>query len=261
MDSIRPSAIPVREAAWPRERFTMLAGIAAVVLAGWAYLAYEAWRMAAMGASGMHEHVPRSWHGVDLMLVFGMWAIMMAAMMLPGATPTLLLFARVQEKQTGGHLIRAWVFASGYVAMWTVFSIGATVAQWALHRAALLSPMMLLSNRALAGAVLLGAGIYQFTPFKQACLRHCQSPLGFLLSRWRDGRGGAFAMGFSHGAYCVGCCWALMAILFALGVMNLAAAAALALFVAAEKLVPGLRHPAGIALICWGAWLLAALVF
>jgi predicted metal-binding membrane protein len=106
--------------------------------------------------------------------------------------------------------------------------------------------------------VLLGAGIYQFTPFKQACLRHCQSPLGFLLSRWRDG---AFAMGFSHGAYCVGCCWALMAILFALGVMNLAAAAALALFIAAEKRVPGLRHPAGIALICWGAWMLAAVAF
>ena len=132
----------------------------------------------------------------------------------------------------------AALFASGYLAVWFGFGLVATGLQWALDRAGLLSPRMAIANAVLAGAVFLAAGIYQWTPLKDACLRHCRSPVGFLVAHWREGRLGMASTGMRHGAYCLGCCWMLMALLFAGGLMNLAWVAAIALFVLAEKAAP-----------------------
>jgi predicted metal-binding membrane protein len=169
------------------------------------------------------------WDAPHLMLLWAMWAVMMTAMMLPSAAPIILLGRR------GGH---PYFLAVGYVLVWALFSVGATILQWLLGRLLILTPMMEVSSRQ-GGAVLLAlAGLYQWTPLKRTCLTTCQSPMAFLTRRWRSGRAGAFRMGVEHGIHCVGCCWALMLLLFAGGVMNLAVIAALTVFVAFEKLVP-----------------------
>jgi predicted metal-binding membrane protein len=150
------------------------------------------------------------------------------------------------------------VFLAGYVASWTGFSIAATLAQWELHRLAVISPMMVGTSPLLGGLILFVAGIYQWTPFKYACLRHCRAPLQFLLTCWRDGAVGAFFMGLLHGAYCLGCCWLLMTILFAVGVMNLVWIAALSVFVLLEKIIPRgfwVAKAAGLVLMGWGGWM------
>jgi predicted metal-binding membrane protein len=152
------------------------------------------------------------------------------------------------------------VFAGGYLAVWSLFALVATVLQWTLHRAALLHTHALAASPLLAGGMLVGAGLYQLTPFKTACLRHCQAPLGFLLSHWRDGAAGAFSMGMRHGTYCVGCCWALMLLMFAFGVMSVAAMAVLCVVVLGERLLPPGPWTAklpGAALIVWGMWTVA----
>ena len=146
--------------------------------------------------------------------------------------------------------------------IWTAYSAVATLAQWGLHKAALLSPAMAATSPVLSGGLLLAAGIFQWTPLKRACLKGCRSPLSFLMSEWRDGRVGAFVMGLQHGSYCLGCCWMLMALLFVAGVMNLLWVAAIALFVMAEKiLVRGelLGHVTGAALVAAGVALMAGL--
>jgi predicted metal-binding membrane protein len=151
----------------------------------------------------------------------------------------ILLHATVSRRRDpgrGGR--RAVLFALGYAAVWGGFALTATAAQWALERVALLTPAMATSSALLASLVFVAVGIYQFTPLKQACLRHCRSPLEFLAGHWREGGRGAFAMGASHGGYCLGCCWALMLLLFVGGVMNLAWIAGLAMFVLLEKLLP-----------------------
>ena len=143
--------------------------------------------------------------------------------------------------------------------VWAVFSLGATALQRLLAAFLLVSPMMEITSPAVGGTLLLVAGVYQLTPIKHACLRTCQSPLVFLLSRWRSGLSGAFVMGLKHGAYCVGCCWALMLLLFAGGVMNLIVIAALTAFVALEKLAPFGMYGArisGVMLIASGSWML-----
>jgi predicted metal-binding membrane protein len=128
------------------------------------------------------------------------------------------------------------LFALGYMTVWLGFSAAATLAQWALHHAALLSVSMAVASPRVAGALLVAAGVYQLTPAKRACLEHCQSPLGFLMSHWRDGPAGTYQMGIRHGIYCLGCCWALMAVLFAVGVMNLAWVGTLTVFILLERL-------------------------
>jgi predicted metal-binding membrane protein len=130
------------------------------------------------------------------------------------------------------------LFGLGYVTVWAGFSACAALAQWALHQAALLSPAMSSSSPRLAGMILIGAGVYQLTPFKGACLTRCRSPLGFLMGSWRDGNMGALRMGVGHGGYCLGCCWALMCVLLVVGVMNLVWVAALSVFVLVEKIGP-----------------------
>jgi predicted metal-binding membrane protein len=195
---------------------------------------------AQMDAMGMPDMALHPWTAHDFAMMLLMWAVMMVGMMVPSATPMALVYAGVARKahRQGTPVAPTFLFVAGYVAMWCLFSVGATAAQWALERAALLSPNMVATSPGL-GAVLLGAaGIYQLTPAKDACLRHCRSPAHFLSEHWRPGLAGAFRMGIVHGAWCLGCCWILMALLFVGGVMNLLWVAAIALFVLLEKALP-----------------------
>ena len=180
------------------------------------------------------------WSATEFGLRLGMWAVMMVAMMVPTAAPMTLMYAAVARKAAAQHnpLAPTFVFVGGYIAMWGVFSLVATVAQHALDQAALLSPMMASRGRMFGAALLIAAGVYQFTPLKNACLRNCRAPAHFLSRYWSAGNLGAFRMGLRHGAYCVGCCWILMGLLFVGGVMNLLWIAAIALFVLLEKTIP-----------------------
>jgi predicted metal-binding membrane protein len=191
-----------------------------------------------------------AWDGPHLVLLWLMWAVMMTGMMLPSAAPTILL--------VGGS--RGVLVALGYLSVWTAFSVGATALQWLLTQLLILTPMMETSSRRAAAILLALAGIYQLTPLKQTCLTTCQAPMAFLTRQWRSGSAGAFRMGVDQGVSCLGCCWALMALLFAGGVMNLTVIAALTLFVAFEKLVPvGAWGPrvTGAALIAVAVWMVA----
>ena len=236
------SATPV--AAPGRDRLIVWACIALITALAWAYLLHLDREMSSsmardrmMAEMGMTMDMPRT--SADLFFTFAMWAVMMIGMMAGPATPMLLLFAGMQRTRASGPVPTALpLFGLGYLAVWTGFSACAAIAQEALHRAALLSPAMAASSPRLGGAILIAAGVYQLTPFKGACLTHCRSPLGFLMSSWRDGARGAFRMGVSHGVYCLGCCWALMCVLFAVGVMNLLWVAALTVLVLLEKAGP-----------------------
>jgi len=173
----------------------------------------------------------------------------------------ILTFARVnrQRREQERPFVSTGMFVLGYLVVWSGFSLIAALAQWALHGAALLSPMMKSNSSILGGVILIGAGLFQWTPWKRACLNHCSSPLGFLLGEWREGRAGALAMGIKHGAYCTGCCWLLMALLFVAGVMNLLWVAVIALLVLLEKVVPRrgwFGGAIGVACVAWGAWML-----
>lgn len=182
----------------------------------------------------------RPWTTLDFALTFAMWTVMMVGMMVPSATPTALIYAAVARKAAlqGAVLAPTIIFVSGYVAVWTVFSLLATVIQWGLEWAALLSPMMASTSPSLGATLLVGAGVYQLTPMKAACLRHCRAPAQFISQHWRPGRAGAFHMGIIHGAYCLGCCWILMGLLFLGGVMNLLWIAGITITVLAEKVLP-----------------------
>jgi predicted metal-binding membrane protein len=202
-----------------------------------------------------------NWDATHLLLLWAMWAVMMTGMMLPSAAPFILMYG-VAARRSGGRAAASQIYAlaAGYLVVWAAFSLGATALQRLLASLLFVSPMMEVTSARSGAALLFVAGAYQLTPLKQACLTHCQSPLGFLMSRWRPGTGGAFRMGLQHGAHCVGCCWALMLLLFAGGVMNLAVIAALTVFVAFEKLTPfgvnGARASGGL-LLAAGAWMLA----
>jgi predicted metal-binding membrane protein len=164
-----------------------------------------------------------------------------------------------QRRARAAPTTPAALFVCGYVLVWTAFSLAAASAQWTLHHAALLAPSMASTSRALSGALLVVAGVYQWLPAKYACLTHCRSPFGFVTTEWREGPRGAVIMGLRHGAICLGCCWALMALLFVAGVMNVLWIAVLATLVLLEKLVPAgvaIARGAGLAFIAWGAWLL-----
>ena len=211
------------------------------------------------GASAwMMTHV---WDARHLSLLWAMWAVMMMGMMLPSASPTLLLYGVVARRSAGGGSAASrqiYALAAGYLVVWALFSLGATALQRLLAELLLVSSMME-ATTPVGATLLLIAGAYQLTPIKHACLRTCQSPLGFLMSRWRPGFLGAFRMGFEHGVLCVGCCWALMLLLFAGGVMNLAVIAALTMFVAFEKLTRfGARGAriSGVLLIVAALWML-----
>jgi len=189
-----------------------------------------------------------------------MWAVMMVAMMLPSAAPMILLFAAITRRNRAkGHVMApTGVFAGGYLVAWAGFSLAATGLQWGFDSLALLSPMMVSTSAVLSGAILIAAGLYQWTPLKHACLAHCRSPLYFLGHHWRKGTGGAFVMGIHHGFYCVGCCWVMMALLFVGGVMNLLLIAAIALVILIEKVAPRgdvVGRVGGVVLVLLGLYL------
>jgi predicted metal-binding membrane protein len=173
-------------------------------------------------------------------LTFWMWVVMMAGMMIPSATPMVLTHAALVRRRVGcgGQYVSSALFLSGYLAAWTGFSFVAALAEWALQRSSLLDPGTLRVRPVAAALVLLSAGVFQLSPVKNVCLSQCRAPLGYFLTEWREGRFGAFVMGLRHGWSCIGCCWLLMAILFAAGVMSLWWGAALTAFVIAEKLLP-----------------------
>ena len=201
------------------------------------------------------------WDARHVLLLWAMWAVMMAGMMLPSAAPMLLLYGVAARRRGLGAraVYEIYALAAGYVAVWALFSVGATGAQRVLSKLLIVSPMMTLTSSMAGAALLLVAGIYQLTPLKRACLQKCQSPLSFLMHGWRAGVAGAFRMGIDHGAYCLGCCWALMLLLFVGGVMNLAVIAALTVFVAFEKFGPfgpqGARV-SGVLLLAAAVWML-----
>jgi len=221
-----------------RDRIAILTSIGGITALAWLYLA-----VAAAGMSDMDPAMPMGvhrWTPLDFALMFLMWTVMMVGMMLPTATPMALVYAAVARKaaQQGTPLAPTSVFVAGYLAIWTAFSLAATCAQWTLERAALLSPAMVSTSPALGALLLIGAGLYQFTPTKNACLSHCRSPAHFIAQHWRSGTVGAFQMGAIHGAYCLGCCWILMGLLFFGGVMSLLWIAGITVLVLAEKILP-----------------------
>jgi predicted metal-binding membrane protein len=245
-----------------RDRAIVIGGLVAAVLLSWAYLLHGAGLdMTGMDMSGPGGAATRG--AGYLALLFVMWAVMMAAMMLPSAAPMILFYAAIarRRRELGEIGAKVGIFAAGYVLVWTAFSLGAAMLQWRLEAAALLSPGMEVTGAA-AGILLIAAGIYQWTPLKRACLRRCRSPLGFVLTEWREGARGALVMGLRHGLFCLGCCWALMLLLFVGGVMNLLWIGLVALIVLLEKVAPaGGWHAriGGVALALWGAGILLTL--
>jgi predicted metal-binding membrane protein len=247
----------VIEATLRRDRLVVAAGLGLVALAAWV------WALAGMGM----PMTPAPWSPSHAALIFLMWWVMMAAMMLPSAAPLVLLAAALHRRKgcDGRPDLTAGVLTAGYLAVWGIFSLAAALAQWGLELGGLLAPgTMAAAAPALAGGLLLAAGLYQLTPLKQACLRRCRSPVEFLTRRWRPGLAGAFRLGLAHGAYCVGCCWFLMALLFVGGVMNPFWIGALALYVLVEKLAPRgrlLSRASGLLLAGWGVATLARIAW
>ena len=251
-----------------RDRFVVLIGLGVIILLSWVYIGYMAWDMAnMMGMSdagmGMEMAMPtfQPWGIVDFFLVFIMWTVMQMAMMTPSAAPMVLTYTKINRQRQSQlkPALGTAVFYLGYILVWMAFSATAALAQGGLHAATLLSPMMETTSPVLGGIILIAAGVFQFTPLKHACLSHCRTPLGFFMAEWREGKMGALVMGVRHGAFCVGCCWLIMALLFVAGVMNLFWIAVIAAYVLAEKLLPGghkVSWGIGALMIGWGVWMI-----
>ncbi len=260
-------------------RGRVIAAVALFLLTAlaWAYVLWlaDTMSMGGMEMPGMRMNanplgaamIPafQPWSAREFALMFGMWAIMMFGMMTPSAAPMILIYARVgrQAEMQGKPLARTAYFAAGYLLAWSAFSLVATTGQWGLERASLLTPMMASASNIVGGIVLVAAGMYQWTPLKDICLSHCQTPLMFIERHggFRREPLGSLRMGFRHGLYCVGCCWALMALLFVGGIMNVVWIAGIAIFVLAEKVIPLghiLSRVAGSALTAAGIWLILA---
>jgi len=258
------SETSVLETVLRRDRWVVVAALVIVIFAAWIWIVFGAGTgttavaMTQMaGMPDMDMMMERAvWTPGYAGLIFAMWWVMMVAMMLPSATPMLLLFARVNrtQKVRDRPYVATGFFAAGYLMAWGGFSLLAAGLQWGLERLDFLGPMMTATNYWLGGTILLAAGLWQLTPLKGVCLRHCRSPLSFLAQQWRPGRLGAFRMGLAHGAYCLGCCWFLMGLLFFGGIMNLFWIAGLALFVLLEKTIPMGHWFSRIAGVCFAAW-------
>jgi predicted metal-binding membrane protein len=270
-------AAPI-EATLRRQRSLTIAALAVLTLLAWGWLfagagmgmGAQAWlpfaprapgpdAMTGMeGMAGVATPEPAGWGAGQLLIAVSMWWVMMVAMMLPAAAPVILLYARAAPAQAVAVRPAPGHFLAGYLAVWGLFSLAAAGLQDALQRSGVIAPMTMdATAKWLAAALLAGAGLYQLSALKEACLSHCRSPAAFLSRHFRPGRLGALRMGAIHGAWCLGCCWLLMALLFVGGVMNLAWIALLSLLVAGEKLLPGgrrLGQAAGLGFIAWGAW-------
>jgi len=270
-DTPRDSAL---EAILRRDRRIVAAALGVIAALAWAYVLWLAadMDMGGMNMSGLRM-VPAGmgimapaaapWSAVEFSLVLVMWAVMMVGMMAPSAAPMILLYARVGRQGTaaGKPFAATGWFAAGYFLAWAGFSLAATLIQWVLDREALLDARMTGANKLLGAAILIAAGIYQWTPVKNACLAHCQTPFGFLMSHggFRGDVLGCLRLGLLHGTYCIGCCWILMALLFVVGVMNVLWIALLALLVLLEKLTPWgqwIARIAGVVCVAAGVWML-----
>jgi predicted metal-binding membrane protein len=248
------------ETALQHDRRVMLFVLVAIPLASWTWIVLMARDMYGTMDGASAWMMTSVWDWPHILVLWAMWAVMMTAMMLPTATPLILLYAAAARRnaEAGSAARRVYALAAGYVLMWALFSLMATALQRLLASARVLTPMMEPATPAAGAVVLAIAGLYQLTPLKRACLRACRSPLGFMLQRWRGGAAGAFRLGMDHGAYCLGCCWALMLILFAGGVMNLMIIITLTLWVLVEKIAPfGERTPtaSGFALLAIALWM------
>ncbi len=247
-----------------RDRAVVMSGLIGVSLLAWTYTAYLATNPAHtfVGTSITHPHI-EAWSVRDFLFLFVMWTVMMIAMMVPSASQMILTFAKINRKQQTDPDREPFsptaAFLLGYIVVWTGFSALGAVAQWGLHHAALVSAAGVSTNVIFGGLVLVVAGLFQWSRLKNACLTHCRSPLAFFMTSWRPGRSGALVMGLEHGAFCVGCCWALMALMFVAGVMNLLWLAAIAGLVLVEKLAPSghqIGRGAGVLFVVWGLYLL-----
>jgi predicted metal-binding membrane protein len=255
-----------------RDRFVTGAALVMVTALAWVYVLWLAADMEMGGMdmagfrmipAGMGLMMPMSepWRPIEFAFVFVMWAVMMVGMMTPSVTPMILIYARMgrQATQRGNPLAATGWFVAGYLLVWIVFSLASTVAQWALERLAVLGTRMDSESNLFAAVVLIAAGLYQWSPLKDVCLRQCQAPWQFLQNNggFRRDAVGSLELGARHGIYCVGCCWFLMALLFVGGVMNVLWVAALAIFVLAEKVIPVGRvvsRIAGVGMMVVGAW-------
>jgi predicted metal-binding membrane protein len=236
-------------------------GVGGLTALAWLDLWRRAGAMVTDTGMSMTMAMPRPWDIPDLLAAGSMWSVMMTAMMLPSALPVLLLVSAIRRSAMAtARGPSATLFAAGFLLVWLAWSWLAAGLQWMLQARLVLSPHLTVARLPLAVAFLVLAGLYQFTPLKYACLARCQSPIGFLLTRWRDGPWAGMQMGTRFGAYCVGCCWALMGLLFVVGVMNVLWIAVLAIFVLLEKMVrgPWFGRATGVALIAWALYLLVA---
>lgn len=245
---------------WPvdRDRLILGLGLASITALGWAYLVYD---VQTMHCVRMMAPAAAAWTPQAFALIFAMWTIMMVAMMVPSAAPMLLTFAAVNRgrRQRAAPYVSTSVFLAGYLIVWTSFSAIATLVQWALQQTDLVAATLVSASPILTGALLIIAGVFQWTPLKNRCLTHCHQPFQFITTQWREGWRGALTMGLRHGAYCVGCCWAIMALLFVAGVMNLWWIAVLSAFVLIEKLSPKLfSRPMGPIMVAAGIWFIAS---
>jgi predicted metal-binding membrane protein len=200
------------------------------------------------------------WNIKQVFFVWVMWAVMTVAMMLPSAWPMVRTYQRIVARKGPARGVRAFVAA--YLVVWSLFTVGATFVQWALQANGVLSHMLVVKDKTTAGSLLILIGLSQWTTLKDMCLHTCRTPAGFFTSSWRDGTKGAFHMGLRHGVFCVGCCWALMALLFVFGVMNLTAIALITAAVIVEKTMPHgdiLARIGGAALVAWGGLLIVGL--
>ena len=251
------------EASLRRERLALAIVLIGIPAACWSWVVAMGVDMYGSMTGASAWMMTAVWNGQRLLLLWAMWAAMMAGMMLPSATPLLLLYGGAARRRASGVRRTAPIYAlaAGYLLVWAAFSVGATLLQRLLANAWLMTPMMEPATPLLGATVLAIAGIFQLTPLKRACLSACRSPWSFLMQRWRPGTGGAFRIGVSHGTYCLGCCWALMLILFAGGVMNLAVVVGLTLWVLIEKLTPFGAWSAtggGVLLLAAAVWMLLA---
>jgi len=246
-----------------QDKIIVITGLLTVAALGWIYMFYLAWAMENMHLVDIWmppRGGERTWTAWDFILLFLMWLTMMLAMMTPTAAPMVMMFTTVnkQKKVRQQPYVSTFIFLAGYLVAWAIFSIVASAIQWPLHESGLLNPMMNSRSYLMSGGILILAGLYQWTPMKNVCLEHCRTPLGFLMTAWKDGNFGAFKMGLHHGLFCVGCCWALMAILFAVGVMNMLWVTLITIFVLVEKIAPIspslVRMLTGFALIAWGSY-------
>jgi predicted metal-binding membrane protein len=234
-----PAGTPL-EALLRRDRWLVGGALLAATVLCWAWIVPMARDMYGPMTGASAWMMAGTWDFTYCALLFAMWAVMMAGMMLPSAAPALLIYAAVIRRSPDGHraAAHAYAFAGGYLLVWTFFSLLATLLQRVLAEALLISPMMESRNSVFGGVLLIAAGAYQFTPYKRTCLEACRSPAEFLVRHWKPGVAGGFYLGVANGLFCLGCCWALMLLLFVGGVMNLWCIAALTVFVLLEKVAP-----------------------